>query len=193
MRFSRAVVLIGLLAVSALVHAERPVTPADPEALRARIQRDVDPYGRVGYLKKRFVGGPFQIFPEAVLAEDLDGTPGAPGNRRAFVVLGPQGYTWRFRYDLAAGIPRYRHIIGGARGADVLEIDAPEALAFVPAVDISLTDSLICTNVRTCNIPGCNCCILCYCGGDGTYCDYDDTGFYNRFERVEATHEVRLR
>jgi len=173
--------------------AEGP-RPSTANELRARVRKGVDPSGRTGYLTKRFVGGPFQVIPEAILESDLTGSgelpPDAP---RAFVVLGPEGYTWRFSYDRAAGIPAYRHRGGAVPGTDVLEVDAPAAMAFVPSADIYWGHGLVCTNVRTCMVPGCWCCIVCYCATPGTMCDSDDTGFYSRFERLEEEHEVVLR
>ena len=104
-------------------------------------------HGRgTGYLKKRFVGGPFRVIPEAVLEQDLGGDAPWAIDRRVFVVLGPEGYSWRFRYDRASGVPTYRHHVKGGPGSEILEIDAPEALAFEPSREILYGQGLICTN-----------------------------------------------
>ncbi len=186
MRGSTIAALLWLTIVPVgAIAASRPPQPT-PEALHPRVDR-------TGYLKKRFVGGPFQVIPEAVLEQDLGSdAPWAIG-RRAFVVLGPQGYSWRFQYDRASGVPTYRHHVKGGPGSEILEIDAPEAMAFQPAKDILYGQGLICTNAGTCKIPGCHCCIVCYCGLEGAMCDTDDTGFYSQFERLDSAHEVELR
>jgi hypothetical protein len=172
--------------------ATRSVEPS-PDALYLRAKRGIDPSGRTGYLKKRFVGGPFQVIPEAVLEQDLGSDAPWALERRTFVVLGPEGYSWSFRYDRASGVPTYRHHVGQGSGSEILEVDAPESMAFAPVKDILIGQGLICTNRGTCKVPGCNCCIVCYCGLDGVACDTDDTGFYSRFERLEGAHEVVLR
>ena len=89
--------------------------------------------------------------------------------------------------------PTTSALVKGGPGSEILEIDAPEALAFEPSREILYGQGLICTNAGTCKIPGCHCCIVCYCGLVGGTCDTDDTGFYSRFERLAGAHEVELR
>src|SRR5262245_58538237 len=128
---SMAVVLWLAIAPPALLAASGP-----PDALRAQLKHGIDPSGKTGYLKKRFVGGPFVVIPEAVLEQDLGSDGPWARDRRAFVVLGPDGYSWNFRYDRTRGVPTYR------QGPEVLEVDAPEAMAFAPVVDIYENDGL---------------------------------------------------
>ncbi len=198
-RLSIAALALGialgpLAAAEDALHAARAGRSLDAREVRERVKGGLDLSGKTGYLKKRFVGGPFQVIPEAILESDLTGSgelpPDAP---RAFVVLGPEGYSWKFSYDRSAGIPRYRHRVGAVPGTDVLEVDAPAAMAFVPSADIYWGHGLVCTNVNTCSLRECRCCIVCYCAAPGLWCDSDDTGFYSRFEQLEDRHEVVLR